>query len=235
MQDYYALEKHPSHFQHQLSFISMKITTSFLVAPLVLVSTITFAQLPKTLSAVTSTSVVETTKGASTTSSDSTANLLDKAVSATSSGDKAATVLALKSSVASLEKTASTSKTDFKDKLMAQAGTLQKLIPLAESGMLGTGVIQKAASLAKIALGANQLSSLLSAGSLVSQASALTSNLGLLKTGLSSLGGVSGTTGGSLVGSALSSVSALTAGGAAAEPAAKNSLSSVLSFAKGIL
>lgn len=211
----------------------MKLRNHFFVAPFMFISTLSFAQLPKSLTTAVATTEVIVTKATST--SDSTVTFLDKAVNATAGGDKASTVLALKSSVASLEKTASTSKTDFKDKLLAQAGTLQKLIPLAESGMLGTGVIQKAASLAKIALGANQLSSLLSAGSLVSQAGALTSNLGLLKTGLSSLGGASAASGSSLVGSALSSVSALTAGGATAEPAAKTSLSSVLNFAKGIL
>lgn len=214
----------------------MKKTKIVFVASLMLISTVGFAQLPKAMPKMPSTDMASTTKVVTDSiATDSTAILLDKAVSANASGDKVATVQALKSSTAALEKTASTSKSDFKDKLMSQVGNLQKLIPLAESGMLGGGVIQKAAGLAKIALGANQISSLLGGGSLLTKATALTSNLGLLKGGLSALGGTSASTGGSLISSALSSVSALSTGGAAAEPAVKSSLGSVLSFAKGIL
>ncbi len=214
----------------------MKKTKMVFVASLMLISTVGFAQLPKAMPKMPSTDMASTTKVATdSVATDSTVILLDKAVSANASGDKVATVQALKSSTAAIEKTASTSKSDFKDKLMAQVGNLQKLIPLAESGMLGGGVIQKAAGLAKMALGANQISSLLGGASLLGKASTLTSNLGLLKGGLSALGGVSASTGGSLISSALSSVGTLSSGGAAAEPAVKSSLGSVLNFAKGVL
>jgi hypothetical protein len=218
--------------------ISMKKTKSILLASLMLISMVSFAQLPKAMPKSPITPPMPTVQTTTDTVAvtDSTAMMLDKAVSANASGDKAATVTALKASTASMEKTAKASKGDFKDKLMGQVGNLQKLIPLAESGMLGGGVVQKAAGLAKMALGANQISSLLGGGgSLLGSASALTGGLGLLKGGLPSLGGVSASTGGSLISSAMSAVGGLSSGGAAAEPAAKNALGSVLNFAKGVL
>ena len=216
----------------------MKNLKSILLASLMLVSAIGFAQLPKAMPKMpASTSVTPMAKSTtdSVVTTDSTAMLLDKVVSANASGDKAATVTALKASTASLEKTASTSKGDFKDKLMGQVGNLQKLIPLAESGMLGGGIIQKAAGLAKMALGANQINSLLGGGSLLSSATALTGGLGLLKSGLPALGEVSASSGSSLISSAMSAVGSLKTGGAAAEPAAKSALGGVLNFAKGVL
>jgi hypothetical protein len=216
----------------------MKNSKTILLASLMSISMASFAQLPKALpkspvspdpmqaAKITTDTVVIT---------DSTAMMLDKAVSANASSDKAATVTALKASTASMEKTAKASKGDFKDKLMGQVGNLQKLIPLAESGMLGGGVIQKAAGLAKMALGANQISSLMGGGSLLGNAAALTGGLSLLKGGLPSLGGVSASTGGSLISSAMSAVGGLSSGGAAAEPAAKSALGGVLNFAKGVL
>jgi hypothetical protein len=219
------------------NFIKMKKSKSIILSVLVSISSVAFAQLPKAMPKMPSTETTTIVKSTSDTSvvADSTALMLDKAVSANTAGDKVATVQALKASTASMEKTASTSKSDFKDKLMSQVGNLQKLIPLAESGMLGGGVIQKAAGLAKMALGANQISSLLGGGSLLGKASALTGGLSLLKGGLPSLGGVSASTGGSLISSAMSAVGSLNSGGAAAEPAVKSSLGSVLNFAKGVL
>ena len=139
------------------------------------------------------------------------------------------------SAVLSLEKTAAASKGDFKDKLMGQVGNLKKLIPLAESGMLGGGVIKKAAGLVKMAIGANQINSLLGGGNLLGSASALTGGLGLLESGLPALGEISASSGGSLISSAMSAVGSLKTGGAAAEPAAKGALSGVLNFANGVL
>ena len=216
----------------------MKKSKSILLAVFMLITTVCFAQLPKAMPKM-PTNTEATPMAKSTTDSvvttDSTAMMLDKAVSANTSGDKAATVTALKASTASLEKTASTSKGDFKDKLMGQVGNLKKLIPLAESGMLGGGILQKAAGLAKMAIGANQINSLMGGGSLLGSASALTGGLGLLKSGLPSLSGASASTGGSLISSAMSAVGSLGSGGAAAEPAAKSALGGVLNFAKGVL
>jgi hypothetical protein len=218
-----------------LNFLKMKKSKSILLASLMLISTMGFAQLPKAMPKMPDATPMAKSTADSVVTTDSTAMMLDKAVSANASGDKAATVTALKASTASMEKTAATSKGDFKDKLMGQVGNLQKLIPLAESGMLGGGIIQKAAGLAKMALGANQISSLLGGGSILGKASALTGGLSLLKGGLPSLGGVSTSTGGSLISSAMSAVGSLNSGGAAAEPAAKSALGSVLNFAKGVL
>lgn len=216
----------------------MNKTKSILVASMMLISAMGFAQLPKAMpkmpSAPESTPMAKLTTD-SVTTTDSTAMMLDKAVSANASGDKGATVQALKASTASLEKTAANSKGDFKDKLMGQVGNLKKLIPLAESGILGGGVIQKAAGLAKMAIGANQINSLLGGGSLLGKASALTGGLSLLKGGLPSLGEISASTGGSLISSAMSAVGSLNSSGAAAEPAVKSSLGNVLNFAKGVL
>ena len=216
----------------------MKNSKSILLAVFMLTATVGFAQLSKAMPKMptgTETSPIAKSTTDSVVTTDSTAMMLDKAVSANTSGDKAATVTALKASTASLEKTASASKGDFKDKLMGQVGNLKKLIPLAESGMLGGGILQKAAGLAKMAIGANQINSLMGGGSLLGSASALTGGLGLLKSGLPSLGGASASTGGSLISSAMSAVGSLGSGGAAAEPAAKSALGGVLNFAKGVL
>ena len=171
------------------------------------------------------------------TPADSAAATLDKAVAAGEKGDKGAAASALKAGADAAEAQAAASKGDFKGKLMNQAGNLRKLIPGVQSGLVKGAVISKAVSLVKMALGANQISSLLGGGgSLLSSAGALTGGLNLLKGGLPSLGGEASGAGGSLISGALSGVSSLSgAGGAAAEPAVRNQLGGVLNFAKGIL
>lgn len=171
------------------------------------------------------------------TPADSAAATLDKAVAASEKGDKGAAASALKAGADAAEAQAVTSKGDFKGKLMNQAGNLKKLIPGVQSGLVKGAVISKAVSLVKMALGANQISSLLGGGgSLLSSAGALTGGLNLLKGGLPSLGGEASGMGSSLISGALSGVSSLSgAGGAAAEPAVRNQLGGVLNFAKGIL
>jgi hypothetical protein len=182
------------------------------------------------------TSATESAPATATTvqATDSTVALLDKAVSASSGNDKAATVQALQSSTEALEKEAATGSGEFKEKLMGQAGNLKKLIPMAKTGMLSGGALQKVVGMVKMALGANRLSSLLGGSSLLGKASALTSNLNLLKGGLSVLGGASQAGGSSLISGALASVAKLDTGGAAAEPAVRNQLGGVLNFAKGL-
>lgn len=101
----------------------MKNSKSIFLASMMLVSTLGFAQLPKSMlktSAITD----ATAMANNAVITDSTGIMLDKAVSANASGDKAATVLALKASTASMEKTATASKSNFKDKLMAQVRVL---------------------------------------------------------------------------------------------------------------
>jgi hypothetical protein len=171
-------------------------------------------------------------------SSDSTAALLDKAVAANTSGDKAGTVKALQAGTTALETEAKSTTSSLKDKLLAQVANLKKLLPLAQSGLLKGDILTKAVSLAKTALGANQIEKLMGGGNLISKVTGLTSNLNLVKTGLSALGGSSASTGNSLITTALGGLSKLSKGGVvakAAEPAVKGQLDSVLGFVKGIL
>lgn len=172
------------------------------------------------------------------TAADSVAAKLDAAVAAANRGDKAAAANALNAGVAAAETQAATSKGDFKDKLMSQAGNLKKLIPGVSSGLVGGNVLSKAVSLVKMALGANQISNLLGdSGSLLGSVGALTGGLNLLKGALPAVGGGQATAmGGTLISNALSSVGKLSgAGGAAAEPAVRQQLGGVLSFAKRLL
>ncbi|KAA9353706.1 hypothetical protein [Larkinella humicola] len=171
-------------------------------------------------------------------SSDSTATLLDKAVEANAKGDKAGTAKALQAGTTALETEAKSSTGSLKDKLLGQVGNLKKLIPLAQSGLLKGDILQKAVSLAKMALGASQVEKLMGGGNLLSKVTGLTSNLNLVKTGLSALGGSSASTGNSLITTALGGLSKLSKGGVAAkaaEPAVKGQLDSVLGFVKGVL
>jgi hypothetical protein len=171
-------------------------------------------------------------------SSDSTAALLDKAVAANTSGDTAGTVKALQAGTTALETEAKSTTSSLKDKLLAQVANLKKLLPLAQSGLLKGDILTKAVSLAKTALGANQIEKLMGGGNLISKVTGLTSNLNLVKTGLSALGGSSASTGNSLITTALGGLSKLSKGGVvakAAEPAVKGQLDSVLGFVKGFL
>ena len=188
------------------------------------------AKIPAAPTAATETSAL-------TSSADSAATMLDKAVAAGEKGDKGAAASALKAGANAADAQAATSKGDFKGKLMNQAGNLRKLIPGVQSGRVKGAVISKAVSLLKMTLGANQISNLLGGGgSLLSAAGALTGGLNLMKGGLPGLGGDASGTGGSLISGALAGVGSLSgAGGAAAEPAVRNQLGGVLNFAKGIL
>lgn len=207
----------------------MKSSKTFMLGSLLFISMTGLAQFPKSIA-------VPATDQKAESTADSTSMLLDKAISANTSGDKAATVQALSKSVESLNKTASGGTADFKSKLLGQVSNLKSLIPLAQSGALSGGVLQKAVGLVKMALGANQISSLLGGNSLLGKAAALTGNLNLIKGGLSLIGENSASAGaGSLISTALSNVSLLNTGGATAEPAVRSSLGGVLNMAKGLL
>lgn len=174
----------------------------------------------------------------SQTATDPTVALLDQAVSAQKSGDKAATAQALETSAKALETEAQTNSGSFKDKLLGQASNLKKLVPLATSGMLGGSILQKAIGLAKMAFAANKVEKLMGGSSLLSNVGGLTSNLGIMKSALPVLGGGAASSGGSLISTALNGLSGLSGGGpaaAAAEPAVKSQLNSVLGFVKGAL
>ena len=163
---------------------------------------------------------------------------LDNAVAALNKGDKSATTQELKTGIAGLEAEAQSKPTSFKDKILAQAGKLKALLPLIPTGALGSGVLGKAVSLAKLASGGNKLEGILAAGSLLGKGSQLTSGLSGIGSALSGLGGGAQSSGQSLISSALSTVGKLDQGGLiakAAEPAAKTQVSGVLDFVKGVL
>ncbi|MCP9768611.1 hypothetical protein EGI22_11860 [Lacihabitans sp. LS3-19] len=204
----------------------MKTTKSILIVALLAISSVSFAQFPKALA-----KPAETVDAVT----DSTEMMLDNVLSLSAGKDNAATAMALTKTVESIEKSSESSSGEFKDKLLGQVGNLKKLIPLISGGGVQSGVLQKAIAMVKMALGANKLSSLMGGKSLVGQASALTGNLGMMKSGLSLLGGSSAASGGSLISTAMSSVNLLKTGGAAAEPKVRDSLGGVLKFAKGIL
>ncbi|WP_461116690.1 hypothetical protein [Spirosoma jeollabukense] len=175
---------------------------------------------------------------ATTQAADSPDAHLDNAVAALNKGDKATTTQELQTGIAGLEAAAQQKPTSFKDKLLAQASKLKALLPLIPTGALGSGVLGKAVSLAKLASGGNQLEGLLTAGSLLGKGSQLTSGLSGIGSALSSLGGGTQSTGKSLISKALASVSKLDQGGLvakAAEPVAKTEISSLLNLVKGAL
>jgi hypothetical protein len=213
----------------------MKLTNLFLSACLL---SCTFCQaqlggMPKV------TPVPAATSEPAKTTIDSTKTpeaLLDKAVAASDKGDKAATVEALKTGTTALETEAKSNKGSLKDKLLSQVGSLQALIPLAESGMLGGGVLPKAAGLAKLLLAHQRIEALMGAASMLTNVGAITSNLGILKSGLSVLSPATQSSGNSLISTAMSGLSKLSGGGPAANalvPSVKGQLGSVLDLVKG--
>lgn len=204
----------------------MKTTKNILIIALLAISTASIAQFPKALPKAPENAEAVT---------DSSEILLDNVLKLSTSNDNAATASALTKTVEKIEKTSGNTSGEFKDKLLGQVGNLKKLIPLISAGGLQSGVLQKAIALVKMALGANQLSSILGGKSLLGKTAGLTSNLGLMKSGLSLLGGPSAASGGSLISTAMSSVNLLKTGGAAAEPKVRDSLGGVLNFAKGLL
>jgi hypothetical protein len=164
--------------------------------------------------------------------------LLDKAVDAQVAGNTEAATQALQMGTTALEKEANASKGTFKDKLLSQAGTLQKFAPMLKSGLLKGDVLKKAVSAVKLLLAGKRLESLMGGSSLLGNAAGLTQNLGLMKLGLPALGGDSQDKLGGLLNTAMSSVGNLSKGGMtakAAEPAVKKQLGGILDFVKGAI
>jgi hypothetical protein len=226
-------------FKHKKSMKSIIVLIAGMVLP-----SISFAQLgglPKTPAAPVGATVAPApekaaTPAATTDSTQAAEALLDKAVAAEASGDKAATATALKAGTAALEKEAKNNKGSLKDKLLGQVSNLSALIPLAESGMLGGGVLPKAAGLAKLLLAHQRIESLMGGNSMLSNVGAITSNLGMLKGGLSVLSPATQSSGNSLIGTAMSGLGKLSGGGPGASamvPTVKNQLGSVLDLVKG--
>lgn len=168
------------------------------------------------------------------------AGLFDKAVNLQDKGDNKAFGNALSAATNALETEAKSSKTDFASKMLGQTSVLKKMIPMASKGMVKKGPLQKVVSTVKMLIGANQISSMLGGGgSLIGKAAGLKSNLGLMKMGMSALGGGSKQDKlGSMIGSAMGNVDLLGKGGLAAkkaEPALKNQLGGIMNLAKGLL
>lgn len=164
--------------------------------------------------------------------------LLDKAVDAQIAGNSEALLQSLNGGITALEKEAKADKSSFKDKLLSQVGVLQKLTPLVKSGLLKGDVLKKVVNTVKMLLAAKRVESLLGGSSLLSNVSGLTKNLGLMKMGMSALGGESQNQLSGLLSTAMSSVNSLGKGGMAAkaaEPAVKKQLAGLLDFVKGAI
>lgn len=167
------------------------------------------------------------------------AGMFDKAISMQEKGDNQGLGDALSAATGALETEAKASKTDFAPQLLSQVGLLKNMLPLAGTGMIKQGPLQKIVSTVKLLLGANKLRGMLGGGSsLIGQASALKDNLGLMKMGMSALGGGSQQDKlGSLIGSAMGNVDLLGKGGLVAkkaEPTVKTQLGGILDMAKGM-
>lgn len=165
--------------------------------------------------------------------------LLDKAVDAQLAGNKEALEQSLNAGTAALEKEAKADNGSFKDKLLSQVVVLQKFTPMIKSGLLKGDMLKKAVNTVKMLLAAKRIEGMLGGGSsLLGNVSGLTNNLGLMKTGMSVLGGASQDKLGGLLSSAMSGVGNLSKGGMAAkaaEPAVKKQLGGILDFVKGAI
>ncbi|MFN3850310.1 MAG: hypothetical protein ACK4NY_12825 [Spirosomataceae bacterium] len=162
-------------------------------------------------------------------------DLLDGAMAMQEKGDLKGLQSALSLSSSKLEKETNESKGDFKDKLSSSLGGLKALIPLAGQGLVKKDGLQKIISTVKLLLGANRLSGILGGGNLLGNVAGLKSNLGLMKLGMSALGGESSNQLGSLISSAMGGVGQLEKGGIGAktaEPAVKKQLGGILDFVK---
>lgn len=165
-------------------------------------------------------------------------SFLDKAVEAEAAGNQDALLSSLTAGTAALEKEAKADKGSFKDKLMSQAGALQKLAPLVKGGGMQGGMLKKIVNTVKMLLAAKRIESMLGGSSLIGNAGGLTKNLGLMKMGMSALGGEPQNKLGGLLDSAMGGVGSLSKGGMAAkaaEPAVKKQLGGILDFVKGAI
>lgn len=163
---------------------------------------------------------------------------LDKAVEAEAFGNQGALLSSLNASTAALEKEANADKGSFKDKLLSQVGALQKLTPMAKSGLLKGDMLKKVINTVKMILAAKRIENALGGSNLLENVGVLTKNLGLMRSGLPALGGDSQDKLGGLLNTAISSLGNLSKGGMtakAAEPSVKKQLGGILDFVKGAI
>jgi hypothetical protein len=165
-------------------------------------------------------------------------DILDKAVAAQEAGNNDALLQSLQAGTTAVEKEANEDKGGFKEKLLGQVSTLQKLTPMVKSGLLKADMLKKVVNMVKMLLAAKRVESMLGGSSLLGNVGGLTKNLGLMKVGMSALGGESQDKMGGLLSSAMSGVGNLSKGGMAAktaEPAVKKQLGGLLDFVKGAI
>jgi hypothetical protein len=112
-------------------------------------------------------------------------NLLEKTVSLAEKGDKTELSEAIKSAGFALEGEAHTRGNDMKDRLLAQAGVLKNLAPLASAGTLKSDVLSKVVNTIRLLVGANRINNLLSEGKdgLLGNAEVLSSSINMLQLG----------------------------------------------------
>ncbi len=165
-------------------------------------------------------------------------NHFDNAVAAVKKGDTKTSVSELKLGISNLKNEVKNSPGSLKDKILGQSSALEKLLPLAQTGGLKVGVLEKAAGLAKLGLAHQRVEKLLGGGgSLLTKLSPLTSSMKGLGGAMSILGAAGGG-GTALLSGAMSGLNGLKMGGPAAastEPAVKGQISKVLDFVKGSL
>ncbi len=122
-------------------------------------------------------------------------SLLGKALSlSNSNGSQKEIASLLGQSTSLLNKELNSSGGEMKGKLLSQVGQIENMIPLASQGKLNGNALSKVINTVRTLLAANRISNMLKGGKsgLLSNASALTSNLDLLKSGAAVLGGNSG-------------------------------------------
>jgi hypothetical protein len=164
----------------------------------------------------------------------------DKAMNLQGKGDNKAFGNALSSATNALETEAKSSKTDFASQDAWANEYIEKNDSVGKQRYGKARAVAKGCQHGKMLIGANKISSMLGgSGSLIGKAAGLKSNLGLMKMGMSALGGGSQQDKlGSMIGLAMGNVGLLGKGGFAAkkaEPALKTQLGGIMNLAKGLL
>lgn len=115
--------------------------------------------------------------------------ILDNAMGMIKSGNKNTKVAGiLGDAVMSLKDEAKSTDNNFSSKLLGQASALGGLIPSIKKGNADMNLVQKVISTIKTLVAAQRLKSLLGGGSLLGKSSQVSSNVGVLQSGLGMLG-----------------------------------------------
>ncbi|MGR3810416.1 hypothetical protein [Jiulongibacter sp. NS-SX5] len=114
---------------------------------------------------------------------------LDSAVSLFKEGKEGKAAGILSNAVGGLTKVANQSNSEFAPKILTQASALSGMLPSIRSGNINLGSLQKIVNTVKTLIAANRLRGMLNQGSLLGKGSELSSNVGILQSGLGMLGG----------------------------------------------